>query len=156
MATQEPLEFIAKYGVVLESAKGPIPNLADTVAGEALEESYWGHPKGDEIFLLTRAIRSSEEVLVCRLVNGKVTYIHRTLWASIYRLQESFNNEHLGAIREIHSSSGKHVVETIPFPKWVPDDVRKDAEKLTHSRAVSNLGQWSEAYLKDRPDRGAS
>ena len=156
MTPQEALEFVAKYGVVHESAKGSIPNLADAVAGEAIEGSYWGHPKGDEIFVLTRFIRSSEEVLVCRLVNGKVTYIHRNLWASIFRLQESFNKEDLGAIREIHSSSGKHTVETIPFPEWLPDDVLRDAEELTHSRAASNLGVWIDAYSIDRPDRGAN
>ncbi len=156
MTPKEAIEFVARYGIVLESAKGSVPNLADAVAGEAIEGSYWGHPKGDEIFVLTRAIRSSEEILVCRLVNGKVTYLHRSLWASIYRLLESFDMQALGAITEIHSSSGKHEVETVPFPDWVPDYVKEDAEELTYSQAASNLGEWFDAYSRDRLDRGAS
>ena len=156
MTPQEALEFVAKHGIVLESAKGSIPNLADAVAGEAIQGSYWAHPRGDEIFVLTRAIRSSDEILVCRLVSGKVTYVHRGLWASIFRLRESFDTEDLGAISEIHSSSGRHEVETAPFPDWVPDDVKKDADELTYSQATSKLGEWFDAYLGDRPDRGAS
>ena len=142
MTPQEALEFVAKYGVVHESAKGPIPNLADTIAGKAIPGSYWGHPKGDEIFVLTRAIRSSEEVLVCRLVDGKVTYVHRRLWASIFRLRDSFDTEHLGALREVHTSSGKHSVETTSFPDWVADEVKKEAEELTWAQAAANLGVW--------------
>jgi len=56
---EEAISFIEAQGVVLESGKGPIPNLADTVAGKSIKGSYWGHAKGNEIFLLTRAIRIS-------------------------------------------------------------------------------------------------
>lgn len=156
MTPQEAIEFIAQHGIVLESAKSSIPNLADTVAGEAIVGSYWGHPKGDQIFLLTRAIRSSEEVLVCRLVDGKVTYVHRRLWASLFRLRDSFDKKDLAAINEIHTRAGKHEVESVAFPNWVPDDVVEDAEGLTCSQATSNLGEWFAVYLRGRPDRGAS
>ena len=57
MTLEEAVSFIEEQGVVLESGKGPVPNLADIVAGEAIKGSYWGHPKGNEIFLLTRAVR---------------------------------------------------------------------------------------------------
>jgi len=142
MTPQEAIEFIARHGVVLESAKASVPNLADTVAGESIQGSYWGHPMGDEIFILTRAVRSSEEVLVCRLVDGKVTYVHRRLWPSIFRLRNSFDQEHLGALHEVHTSSGKHKVETTPFPDWVSDEVKEEAEALTNAQAATNLGAW--------------
>ncbi|MCZ6834468.1 MAG: hypothetical protein O7G85_01715 [Planctomycetota bacterium] len=153
MTPQDAIEFVAQHGIILESAKGSVPNLADTVAGEAIKGSYWGHPRGDEIFMLTRAIRSSEEILVCRLVNGKVTYVHRRLWDSIFRLQDCFEKEDLGAIKEIHSSFGHHKLETIPFPEWVPNDIEKDAERLTFSQAASALGEWFDASSIDRPER---
>ena len=156
MTPEEAIEFVAVQGIVLESARGPVPNLADTVAGEAIEGSYWGHPNGNKIFALTRAVRSSGEVVVCRIVNRKVTYVHRRLWASIFRVREMFDGEDLGAISEIHSSTGKHKVETVPFPDWVPTDVMKEAEALTFSQAASNLGKWFAAYSRDRTDLSAS
>ena len=150
MTPQEALEFVALHGIVLESAKGPVPNLADTVAGERIQGSYWGHPMGDEIFMLTRTIRSSEEILVCRLVEGKVTYVHERLWPAIFRLQANYVKENLGAIQEIHTSFGKHKVSVTPFPDWVPASAKEKAARLTISDATSQLGEWFEASFEDR------
>ncbi len=150
MTPQQALEFVALHGIVLESAKGPVPNLADTVAGELIQGSYWGHPKGNEIFMLTRSIRSSEEILVCRLVEGKVTYVHQHLWPAIFRLQTSFDKENLGAIQEIHTSSGKHQLNVTPFPDWVPASAKEKAKLLTISDATSQVGEWFEASCEDK------
>jgi len=54
-----------------------VPSLAQAVAGGAIKGSWWGHAKGHEIFWLTRAMRDSPDVLVCRLVGSKVTDVHR-------------------------------------------------------------------------------
>lgn len=142
LTPEEAIAFVEAQGILLESAKGSIPNLADTVAGEPLRRSYWGHPKGNEIFLLTRAIRSSNAVLVCRLVEGKVTYVHKRVWPAIFRLQASFDKERLGAIREIHDPSGKHKVRVTAFPDWVPASVKEQAQRLTSSEAAAQLGEW--------------
>ncbi len=139
---EEAFEFVRSHGVVLESAKGPIPNLADKVAGEPIRGSYWGHPKGDEIFRLTRKLRASKEILVCRLVQGKVTYIHRRLWPALARLQGSLDPDRLAAIHEVHSSKGKHELDVTPFLDWLPAGVASEAKRLTVAQAVSQFGEW--------------
>jgi len=65
-------------------------------------------------------------------------------------LQANFDKECLGAIREIHRSSGKPEVEVTPFPDWVPASVKEEAERLTNSKAASQLGEWFEDMLRDR------
>ena len=150
MKLEEALEFIDFHGIVLESAKGPVSNLADTVAGERIKGSYWGHPKGNEIFMLTRAIRSSEGIIICRLIEGKVTYVHQRLWPAIFRLKENFRMNDLGAIQETHTKSGKHRVRVTPFPDWVQLNAREEAEQMTVSEAASQLGEWFEASFKER------
>jgi len=149
MTHEEAIEYIDLHGIVLESAKGPVPNLADTVAGESIQGSYWGHPMGNEIFMLTRTIRSSDEILVCRLVAGKVTYVHQRLWPAIFRLKARFDKEHLGAIQEVHTSSGKHQVNAIPFPDRVPAIAKEKADRLTMSEAASQLGKWFTSSFED-------
>jgi hypothetical protein len=37
----EPLEWVREQGIVLQSARGPIPNLAEYVAGEPIRGSWW-------------------------------------------------------------------------------------------------------------------
>ena len=136
--------------MVLESAKGPIPNLAEAVAGEPIRGSYWGHPRGDEIFGLTRAIRASKQILVCRLVKGKVTYVHARLWPALVRLQGRLDPDRLAAIREVHSSTGKHELQVTAFSDWVPAGVAEQAKRLTELEAVSQFGEWFQGQLTAR------
>src|SRR5437879_13560164 len=83
MNAKQALAWIKKCGVAVESAHASVPSLAQVVAGEPLRGSWWAHPKGNEIFLLSRAIRSSPDILVCLLVDGKIIYIHRRLWPGL-------------------------------------------------------------------------
>ena len=59
-ATVTPIEgifFVRDHGVVLESARGPVPSLAEEITGRPIKGSSWAHPKSQEIFKLTRAVR---------------------------------------------------------------------------------------------------
>ena len=134
-----PDAWVREQGVVLQSAHGPLPNLAEYVAGEPIRGSYWAHPKANAIFLCSRAIRKSADVLVCRLVGGKVTYVHRRLWPALVRLAGRFDADRLAAIQEVHTPSGKHEVHTTAYPDWVTEDVIRAAEELTENEAASLL-----------------
>jgi hypothetical protein len=135
MTPRQALAFVKKCGIALESARGPFPSLAEAIAGEPIRGSWWGHRKANQIFVCSRAIRASKEVLVCRLAGGKVTYVHRRLWPALARLQNQFRPKQLAAIREIHTATGKHRLEVIPFPKWVPPEVMAAAKALTAKEA---------------------
>ena len=136
------LAFVDHHGVVLESGRGPVPSLVEAIAGEAIRGTWWGHPKGRAMFRATRAVRDSADVLVCRLVGGKITYIHRRLWPALVRLADEIGPARLDAIREEHTISGAHKLVTTAFPQWVPTDVRKAAEKLSQVEARRQCGDW--------------
>lgn len=142
MTLRQALAFIRKHGVVLEAAQGPVPSLAEAIAGERVRGSWWSHPKSQEIFAVTRGVRDSDEVLVCRLVNGKVTFVHRRLWPALVRLADRFSSDGLARVSESHTSSGRHVINEVPFPGWVPTNVRSAAKKLSEEAALAELGAW--------------
>src|SRR6266700_4193192 len=48
--------------------------------GAPIRGSWWAHPKAHEIFRILEAVSDRSDILVCRLVDGKVTYIHRRIW----------------------------------------------------------------------------
>ena len=143
-----PIRFVERHGVVLEGGRGPRPTLADAVAGEPIRGSWWGHKKGREVFRATRAVRDCDQVLVCRLVGGKITYVHRRLWPALVRLSSFLDKKTLSAIREEHTPSGAHRVRTIPFPRWVPAEVRKAAKEISDDEAQLQLGAWIGLYLR--------
>ena len=142
MTLEETLSFIKKHGIVLESAKGPVPNLANWVAGESIVGGWWGHTKGKEIFNLTRQVRESPEILTCRLIDDKITYVHRRIWPALMRLSQKLYKRQISKIWEIHTPSGKHKLEAIPFPEWVPEGTSILAKNLTESVALKLIGEW--------------
>src|SRR5690349_21551320 len=85
-ARLDPLKFIEQRGIVLASAKGPLPSLAEAIAGEKIRGSWWGHRRSKEIFDALGVVADSSVVLCFRLVNRKLTFVHRRLWPALVRL----------------------------------------------------------------------
>jgi len=139
MTPKQAIAFVKTNGVVLESGRGPVPSLAEAIAGASIRGSWWAHPKGNDIFLCSRAIRESADVLVCRLVGGKVTYVYRHLWPALVRLAGRFDADRLAVIQEVHTPSGSHKVNVTKFVKWVPREVARAAARLKDEDAASLL-----------------
>jgi hypothetical protein len=152
MTTAQALAFVKRHGIVLESARGPVPSLAAKVAGEPMRGGWWAHPKGHEIFLLSRAIRESPEVLVCRIAGGKVTYMHRDLWPALVVLAGRFSRNRLAAIKEVHTPAGRHKLLVTPFPDWVPKEVLRTARGLEEPQAASQLAAILDEGKKGHAD----
>jgi hypothetical protein len=133
------MQFVRQHGIVTESARGSVPSLAEAIAGSPIRGSWWSHPRADAIFQLSRTVRDHPDVLVCRVVRGKVTFVHRRLWSALVRLASVFPASALADVSEIHASSGKHIVRETPFPKWVPVEILSEAQKLTEAKARMSL-----------------
>ena len=132
----QALAFVARHGVVCESARrGTIPSLAGAIAGEAIAGNWWSHAHGQRIFALTRAVREDSYVLVCRLVDGRITFVHARLWPALVRLAQRFPAAALARVCERHTADGRHVVDEVPFPRWVPAATRSAARRLDETRA---------------------
>jgi hypothetical protein len=142
MTPRQALAFVRKHGVVLESAQGPVPSLAEAIAGEPIRGGWWSHPASHLIFEVTRAVRDSEQVLVCRAVQGKVTFVHRRLWPALVRLAPRLPKHSLARLREVHTPSGRHVVRSVAFPRWTPAGLRARASRLSEEAARRALGAW--------------
>jgi hypothetical protein len=144
----DAIGFVARRGVVLASGKGSVPNLAEAVAGEAIRGSWWGHPKGSEIFQALQAVQDSPDVLCFRLVEDKITFVHKRLWPALVRLAPSLGKNRLTAIRQEHTRSGAHRNVRTVFPKWVPKEVVAAAKELSESEAREQLGAWAAGALR--------
>jgi hypothetical protein len=61
--------------------------LIDAIAGEPVRGSWWGHRAGQAIFQALEQLRDDPEVFLCKLLDGKQTYVHRRLWPALLRVQ---------------------------------------------------------------------
>ena len=138
------LNFVEQHGVVLASARGPVPCVAEAVAGEPIIGSWWAHAKGKAIFAALSEIDDAADVRCFKLVDGKVTFVHRRVWPALARLASGgeIALPRVAAIQQEHMASGEHRNVVTPFPDWVPDDVARAATELSLDDARAQLGAW--------------
>jgi hypothetical protein len=134
--------FVRRHGIVLQAARGPVPSLAEAVAGGPIRGSWWGHPSGQAIFAAAEAASEHADVLVCKLVEGKVTYVHRRLWPALVRLAPRFRPAQLARVWNEHTTGGAHRARRQAFPGWVPEAVASEAQAMSVGEAERILGPW--------------
>lgn len=143
MDSAAALDFVREHGVVLVSAKGPVPRLTEAIAGEPIKGSWWGHAKGKQIFAVLQEVGEHDDVLTCRLVDGKVTLVHRRLWPALAAAAAHFAPERMARVAQEHTGAGHHENHETPFPDWAPQGVLQEAAKLSLADALKALGPWT-------------
>jgi hypothetical protein len=121
-----------------------VPSIAEAIAGEPIVGSWWSHARAHAIFDALSAIDDSGDIGCFKLVDGKVTFVHRRLWPALACLARAgvFSADRVAAIQQEHMPSGEHRNVTTPFPDWVPDDVLRSAMSLAVDDARAQLGPW--------------
>ncbi|MES2758826.1 MAG: hypothetical protein V4693_15740 [Pseudomonadota bacterium] len=143
MDTGQALAFVRNHGVVLVSATGPVPKLTEAIAGESIKGSWWGHPKGKQIFPVLEAVCEHADVLVCRLIDGKLTLVHRRLWPALAAAAGHFPPERLCQVTQQHTAGGRHRNVETAFARWLPADVAAAARGIGVAGALAALGPWA-------------
>jgi hypothetical protein len=128
---------LAEHGVLLESGRGPVPNVAELVAGEPVAGRWWAHPAADRVFDAVNVLAASPDVARLRLVGGKVTLVHRRLWPALARLADGIDPGRLAAVVQEHTPSGRHRTVSVPFEEWLPPDARRAAGDLAIEDALA-------------------
>jgi hypothetical protein len=141
----EALDFVRRHGVVLVSAAGPVPKLTEAIAGEAIKGSWWGHPKGKQIFAVLEQVTADPGVLACRLVDDKLTLVHRRLWPALAAAAAHFPPARLCRVTQVHTEGGRHRNIETAFADWLPADVAQAARGIDLAAALAALGPWAAA-----------
>jgi hypothetical protein len=143
---------VEKHGVVLASARGPVPSVAEAVAGEPIVGSWWAHKKGRAIFEALSELDDSDDVRCFKLVGGKITMAHRRVWPALVRLATdgTLAADAVASLQQEHMPTGEHRNFVTPFPDWVDDATAKSARALDAAAAKAMLGDWVDASAKSR------
>jgi len=57
--------------------------VAQLVIGAPVRGSWWSHPKSNDVYEVLEALEDSPEVLQMKLVRGKLTLLHRSVWPEL-------------------------------------------------------------------------
>jgi hypothetical protein len=66
-----------------------LPSLTSLVVGAPVGGSWWGHPRGNEIYHLLNELAEQPQVLMVKLVSAKVTFVHQRLWPAVVGVGQS-------------------------------------------------------------------
>ena len=85
-ATANPFKHvfskILSYGFLLESDP-KLPSVCTLITGAPLRGSWWSHPLAQTIFRINEQLEDHPDVIITKLLSGKVTFVHRDLWPEI-------------------------------------------------------------------------
>ena len=73
---------LERDGFLLESDP-KLPSVCTLITGGPLRGSWWSHPMGQIIFAVNERLEDHPDVLITKLVSGKVTFVHRKLWGEV-------------------------------------------------------------------------
>jgi len=155
---KQALEFVRKHGIVTMTASAK-PSLVEAIVGGPVKGAWWGHAKGRLIFRLAESLHDSRNVMALKLVEGKVTFLHRTLWPALARVVTDPEWRRSGA-RALAPDVGRlfRTVETRGSLRLNEDSMpgRKELEQslLVHSGSVHTekgshatvLTSWKEKF----------
>jgi hypothetical protein len=128
--------LVAKHGLMLAAAHGPVLNVAHFVADEPIIGGWWAHPRGKAIFAALAELDDSDEIHSFKLFEGKITFAHRKVWPALVRLaREGVIAEDLLAL--VEASGERNVI--VPFPLWVDAETATAADGLSLAAARAAL-----------------
>jgi hypothetical protein len=61
-------------------------NAIEVLTGQLPRGSWWSHPQANDIYAILQAVEQHPDVLFAKLLAGKVTLVHRSLWPPLLTL----------------------------------------------------------------------
>ena len=98
-ALERVLAALAEHGLLLQQDR-ELPSVVSLVTGSALRTSWWSHPRGRLVFAVLGGLADHDDVLFTKLLQEKVTLVHRRLWPSLLavaRAREAWQTARLSA-----------------------------------------------------------
>jgi len=161
---------LERIGLLLEHDK-VLPSATTLIAGQPIIGSWWGHPRGHEIFALLGELAKGAGALCVKLINAKRTYVHPRLYAAFFSLVETRRAGALGACsspaRELvelverrglvrmADLAGSFAVQASPAAVRELDErclVRVDSEHTASGKHEKTLESWTSWRASRAPD----
>jgi len=133
MTIRDLLDRLQEFDLLL-SADPRFPSISGLVVGEAIPGSWWAHPKAHEMYRLSCELLSHPDVLRLKLISGKVTLVHRPLWAAVFAIGTAREPWQMRSL----SKEAKALLKKVEKPMFASGDAARELEKylLVQSESV--------------------
>jgi hypothetical protein len=152
-------------GLLMES-DARLPCVTTIVAGEPIHGSWWGNPAARGTYEVLNALEDHPDALRTKLLDGKVTYVHRKLWPALLGValgHEAWQSHGLAVaaqwLLDEVSANGELRLDLVSPPPEIPRKALLDAardlerrllvhatemhtERGAHARVLETWQQW--------------
>ncbi len=101
--------------------------------------SWWSHPKAQVIFQVNELLEDHPDVLITKLISGKVTFVHRALWPEVFAVGNAHDAWQLKGL----SKAAKDLLEIVE----AKDSVRTDSLVTSNKAKVGDAARELEKRL---------
>lgn len=77
---------VLKTNMLLLVSDKKFPNVSSIIADKPVKGSWWSHPLAHTIFGVNEILEDHKDVLITKLLDTKVTFVHRSAWKHIYAI----------------------------------------------------------------------
>jgi hypothetical protein len=134
---QQVLSQLEKFGLLLQTDTN-FPSVCTLITDETLKGSWWYHPMARTIFQVNELLDDHPDVLITKLLSGKVTFVHRRLWPELYAAansKETWQTDNL-------SAEAREVLKSVQKKELVrSDEIRLSKTPAKTGHAVRQLEQ---------------
>jgi hypothetical protein len=135
---------LQRFGLLLQS-DSTLPSVCSLISGAPVRGSWWSHPLAHLIFQVNGQLADHRDVLITKLISGKVTFVHRKLWPELFAIgtsRERWQTRDLSpaarSMLKMVSEQGSLRTDETPWPRQVkrkPGDVARELEQKLLIRA---------------------
>jgi hypothetical protein len=163
---------LESFGFMLASDRA-FPNVASLIAGKPVKGSWWSHPLAHTIFAVNEMLEDHKDVLLTKLISGKVTFVHRNMWQQVYSIAiacDDWQTEALSSaarelLKKLQNQSTLDTTELVPLRGKKPGDIARElelrllihaeqfhTESGAHAKMIETWKHWADRVgLKGRP-----
>ncbi|MGE0171859.1 MAG: hypothetical protein AB7T49_03705 [Oligoflexales bacterium] len=119
-------KMIESNGLLLQ-VDGVFPSVAGIVAGRPIKGSWWSDPNAQGIFYVCGEVAEAPDIVVTRVVEGKVTFVHEKLWPALLAVGTS---KEKWQIQKMAKRRKALLAEVESLGEFRVDDPTPEIEKL--------------------------
>lgn len=115
-----------------------LPSVSGLIANEKLRGSWWSHKSAQAIFNVAEMLEDHADVMIMKLISGKVTFVHRSLWDPIYSIGVAREEWQMKTL----STDAKTLLEELDHAKTIqknkPGEIVRELERrlLIHAEQI--------------------
>jgi hypothetical protein len=128
-------------------------NAIEILTGQFPRGSWWSHPQANDIYDILTTVEQHPDVLMAKLLSGKVTMVHRTLWPALLTVagaREPWQTEGLPAVvaewLAAHDQAEAAGAALPPASRTVTKEI--EARLLAHGESVHTASGKHETQLE--------